>query len=56
MQRHGLQIYVENDEGRIVEISAASEALGLLMKKYTMMRYFVPGELRDELERLLAGP
>ena len=51
-ERPALQIYVENNEGRIVEISAVSEALGLLMKTYTMMRYYVPGEFRDELERL----
>ena len=53
--RPATQIYVENDAGRIVEISAVSEALGLLMKTYTMMRYYVPGEFRDELERLMAG-
>ena len=51
-EKPDLQIYVENSEGRIVEISAISEALGLLMKTYTMMRYYVPGSLRDELERL----
>ncbi len=53
-ERPAMQIYVEDGEGRVVEISTISEALAQLMKTYTMMRYYVPGAFRDELARLMA--
>jgi hypothetical protein len=46
------QIYVESGAGRIVEISTQSEALVQLQKKYTVIRYYVPGSFRDELARI----
>jgi HD superfamily phosphohydrolase len=46
------QIYVESASGRIVEISALSDALGQLRKRYTVIRYYVPAEFRDELMQI----
>jgi len=48
------QIYVESGSGRIVEITALSEALGQLSKTYTVIRYYVPAEFRGELARIAA--
>lgn len=46
------QIWVENGAGRIVEVSQLSDALLQLSRTYTMNRYFVPGEFRDEVVRI----
>lgn len=43
------QIFVETATGRIVEISQLSDAVIQLRKKYTMFRYYVPADFRDEL-------
>jgi HD superfamily phosphohydrolase len=45
------QIFVEGDGGRIVEISQLSEALMQLRKTYTVMRYYFPPELRQDVMR-----
>jgi len=52
-ERPARQIFVEADDGRIVEISQQSEALRQLSKTYTVMRYYAPAELRDEMRRAL---
>ncbi|MFQ3591594.1 MAG: HD domain-containing protein [Gemmataceae bacterium] len=52
-ERPARQILVESDAGRIVEISQQSEALRQLSKTYTVMRYYAPAELRDEMRRAL---
>jgi len=48
------QIYVENGAGVAVEISTLSEPLTQIRKKYTLVRYYVPAEFRDEMERIAA--
>jgi HD superfamily phosphohydrolase len=48
------QIFVENNEGRIVEISTLSEALMQLRKTYTVIRYYAPAHFRDEMRRIAA--
>lgn len=48
------QIYVESGTGKIVEITALSEALGQLSRTYTVIRYYVPAEFRDELHKIAA--
>jgi uncharacterized protein len=48
-ERPGRQIFVEDGDGRIVEISTLSDALVQLRKTYTVIRYYVPAEFRDEL-------
>jgi HD superfamily phosphohydrolase len=52
-ERPTRQILVENDEGRIVEIGQQSEALQQLSKTYTVMRYYAPAWLREEMRRAL---
>lgn len=47
------QIMVESADGRIVEISQESDALQQLRKTYTVMRYYAPAELRDEMVKVL---
>lgn len=49
VERPGRQIFVEDGNGRIVEISTLSDALVQLRKTYTVIRYYVPAEFRDEL-------
>jgi HD superfamily phosphohydrolase len=48
------QIYVENGAGQVVEISMLSDALVQLRKTWTVLRYYVPAEFRDELRRIAA--
>jgi HD superfamily phosphohydrolase len=48
------QIFVENSEGRIVEISTLSDALTQLRKTYTVIRYYAPARFRDEMRRIAA--
>jgi HD superfamily phosphohydrolase len=45
------QIFVEGDGGKVVEISQLSEALMQLRKTYTVMRYYFPPELRQDVMR-----
>lgn len=54
VDRPAEQIFVEDAAGRIVEISTLSEAIGQLRKTYTVVRYYVPPEFRDELVRIAA--
>lgn len=51
-ERPGRQIFVEDGDGRIVEISTLSDALVQLRKTYTVIRYYVPAEFRQELSRI----
>lgn len=51
-ERPARQIYVESNDGRVVEISAVSEALLQLRKPYTMIRYYFPATFRDEIARI----
>ncbi|MGL4555157.1 MAG: HD domain-containing protein [Gemmataceae bacterium] len=53
-ERPSRQILVEASDGRIVEISHLSDALLQLRKTYTVMRYYAPAELRDEMIKALA--
>jgi hypothetical protein len=46
------QIWVEDGAGRIVEVSQLSDALLQLSRTYTVNRYFVPAEFRDEARRI----
>jgi HD superfamily phosphohydrolase len=46
------QIFVENNDGRIVEISTLSDALTQLRKTYTVIRYYAPAHFRDEVARI----
>jgi hypothetical protein len=50
--RPASQIYVETADGRSVEISARSEALVHLRKKYEFVRYYFPESIRDRIERV----
>lgn len=52
-ERPAGQILVESADGRIVEISQISEALRQLRKTYTVMRYYFPAELRDDMTQAL---
>ena len=52
MEKPARQIFVEGNDGRIVEISALSDALVQLRKTYTLIRYYVPAGFREELERI----
>ena len=54
VEKPARQIYVENGAGQIVEISTLSDALVQLRKTYTVLRYYVPAEFRDELRRIAA--
>jgi hypothetical protein len=51
-ERPGRQIFVEDGDGRVVEISTLSDALVQLRKTYTVIRYYVPEEFRDELHAI----
>lgn len=42
------QIYIEDLNGKIVEISSLSNTIEQLKKKYTLIRYYCPGEIRDQ--------
>ena len=44
--------YYPDRDGRIVELSAVSEALLQLGKPYTMIRYYFPAGFRDEVQRI----
>jgi HD superfamily phosphohydrolase len=54
VEKPARQIYVENGAGQVVEISTLSDALVQLRKTYTVLRYYVPAEFRDELRRIAA--
>jgi HD superfamily phosphohydrolase len=54
VEKPARQIWVENGNGQVVEISTLSDALVQLRKTYTVLRYYVPAEFRDEL-RQIAG-
>ncbi|MFO0875936.1 MAG: HD domain-containing protein [Gemmataceae bacterium] len=43
------QIWVESGAGRVVEVSQLSEALMQLQRRYTVIRYYVPADLRAEV-------
>jgi HD superfamily phosphohydrolase len=46
------QIFVQDADGKVVEISALSEALVQLRKTYTVIRYYAPPGFRDEMVRI----
>jgi HD superfamily phosphohydrolase len=46
------QIFVEDNDGRIVEISRLSDALMQLRKTYTVIRYYAPARFRPEMLRI----
>ncbi len=46
------QIYVENAAGKIEALTANSDIVQPLTKKYTLTRYYCPASLRDEIEAL----
>jgi HD superfamily phosphohydrolase len=48
------QIFVETPTGRQVEISSMSEPVKELTKKYNLLRYFYPSEIRNEVEAIAA--
>ncbi len=52
VEKPARQIFVENGSGQVVEISTLSDALVQLRKTYTVIRYYVPAEFRDELHRI----
>src|SRR5205085_8845503 len=52
VEKPARQIFVENGTGQVVEISTLSDALVQLRKTYTVIRYYVPAEFRDELHRI----
>jgi HD superfamily phosphohydrolase len=52
VEKPARQIFVENNHGRIVEISTVSEALMQLRKTYTVIRYYAPESFRDEMLRI----
>jgi HD superfamily phosphohydrolase len=53
-ERPARQIFVEGEDGKIVEISQLSEALMQLRRTYTVMRYYFPAEVRPEVSRIAA--
>jgi hypothetical protein len=54
VEKPGRQIFVEAGNGKIVEISTLSDALGQLRKTYTVVRWYVPPEFRDELQSFVS--
>jgi HD superfamily phosphohydrolase len=54
VEKPSKQIFVESSDGQIVEISRLSEALMQLRKTYTVIRYYAPAEVRDEMTRIAA--
>jgi len=46
------QIYIENTSGEQREISRISESVEELTKKYTLVRYYFPEKLRDEVSKV----
>ncbi len=54
VEKPARQIYVENSAGQVVEISTLSDALVQLRKTWTILRYYVPAEFRDELRQIAA--
>ena len=46
------QIYVENSEGKPVEISKLSEPITQLQKKYVLSRFYFPVEARSDIEEI----
>ncbi len=43
------QIYIENQDGKQVEISTLSEPVHELRKKYALARFYVPADVRDDI-------
>jgi HD superfamily phosphohydrolase len=52
VEKPSRQIFIEGSDGKIVEISKLSEALMQLRKTYTVIRYYAPAELRDDMMRI----
>ena len=46
------QIYVENAAGKVEALTANSDIVQPLTKKYTLTRYYCPASLRDELKAI----
>ncbi len=50
--RPASQIYIETTDGKNVEISTRSDALAQLHKKYSLLRYYYPESIRDQIETI----
>ncbi|HLO01182.1 MAG TPA: hypothetical protein VK208_22180 [Pyrinomonadaceae bacterium] len=46
------QIYIENREGKQVEIGSLSDPVAQLKKEYALARFYFPGDVRDGIERI----
>ncbi len=46
------QIFVEYEPEKVGELSSHSDMVHDLAKRYTLVRYYCPAEVRDELERI----
>jgi HD superfamily phosphohydrolase len=46
------QIYIENAVGKQVELSTLSDAVTTLKKNYTLVRYYFPEAIREEIDRI----
>jgi hypothetical protein len=46
------QIYIENHEGKPTEISVLSEPVNRLTKRYALARFYVPKDVRHDIEQI----
>ena len=46
------QIYIENAVGKQVELSTLSDAVTTLRKNYTLVRYYFPESIREEIDAI----
>jgi hypothetical protein len=51
-EKPAAQIYVEAYDGRPVELSTRSEPVDRLRKQYTLLRYYYPADIRDEIDKV----
>jgi len=49
------QIYIENRDGKPVEISSLSDPVAQLRKKYVLARFYFPTDVRDDIQRIASG-
>lgn len=46
------QIYIENRDGKQVEISSLSEPVHQLRRRYALFRFYFPKDVRDDIEKI----
>jgi hypothetical protein len=52
VEKAATQIYVENTLGELKELSTQVKAIDELKKKYTLVRYYYPQSIREEIDQI----